>query len=99
MLFLKTKKKKKKKKKVGSPSRAAQASTVEPALQRRSTTPHVQISKGQKFQIEWALGHGGVSYFTVMKASDEHHLQFLTRKMLDEYIAGAPSGSDSIPGL
>ena len=32
---------------VGSPSRSFRASTVRPALSRRSEKPHVQIAKGQ----------------------------------------------------
>ena len=82
---------------VNSPSRASQASTVEPALQRRSATPHVQIAKGQSFQIEWALGHGDYTYFTILKAEDEKYLADLTLKELDAYIAAAPSGASTIP--
>jgi hypothetical protein len=45
------------------------------------------------------LGHGGVSYFAVLKAEDERKLDKMTRKHLDEYIANAPTGSDTIPGM
>ena len=37
------------------------------------------------------------TYFTLVRAEDAHLLEGVTREMLDEYIAGAPEGADSMP--
>ena len=38
---------------VASPSRSFRASTVRPALSRRSEKPHVQVTKGQVRAHQW----------------------------------------------
>ena len=67
------------------------ASTMRPCRPRRSHIPHVQVNPGQTFEAEWSTGHpgDGAHMFTVVKASDQQWLHFVSKALIDDYIDSA----------
>lgn len=54
--------------------------------QTNKSTIHIQVAPGQEFMVEWAVAHDFITYFAIIKASDEFRLQQTSYTMLDEYF-------------
>jgi hypothetical protein len=75
-----------------SRSRAQIASTIVPYPPRTSASPHVQVTFGQRFQVEHVLGHDRDTYYVLTHADNLHRLKELTDLDLDEYLDNRPAG-------
>lgn len=79
-----------------TPGRAyTRASTIKPCLSRRSSDTHAQIminkDNPQMFSLQWATGHGGYSWFLVLKGEDSRWMgEKDLVKMMQTYIDDAP---------
>lgn len=79
-----------------TPSRALIASVTAPCQARVNPAPHLQVIPGQKFQLEWTVGHGHQNdfptYFVMLRERDYHQLKASKLETsLEEYLANAPS--------
>ena len=75
-----------------SPSRVPFAATNFPCMGARTIYPHVQVSVGQDFELEWSTGHDRFVYFVLMTKNDS--VTYLSRDItatLEAYITEAPS--------
>jgi hypothetical protein len=69
---------------------------VQPCRKRTDlVSPHVQVSAGQDFEIEWSTGHpNSYFFFTVIAAGDEDKLALVTEELLYDYVSKSPAGVD-----
>lgn len=82
---------------VNTPSRALIAAVTVPCQQRVDPAPHLQVGRGQTFQLEWSTGHGetptAVAYWVFLKEDAYDSLIDLTDAQLDDYLNQAPDAS------
>jgi hypothetical protein len=87
-----------------SPGRSSfVANTLKTCNPRISAQPHVQVRAGQKFEMEWASGHGArtqtnsnaYNYFALVPASKESSLATYNHAQYDDYLNKAPSRGGS----
>jgi len=75
---------------VESQSRAFKGSTVKPCPARQVDVPHVQVTAGQEFEMEWVTAHGSAAYFAIVRAEDEHKLK---KRDLEKYLEACPQSA------
>lgn len=78
------------------------ASTVFPVLAASRSEPHVVVTAGQRFPMEWVVGHNADSYVVLLKKSEAGRMNMHTTTNLEAFLKDAacpqtaPRGRDAI---
>jgi len=82
---------------VNTPSRAQIAAVTVPCVTRINPAPHLQVTPGQEFQMEWSTGHGDTptiwTYWVFIKEESYMMLADIQDSDLEDYLDKAPDTS------
>ena len=63
---------------INGPARvASRLAMIKPCPSRMNVEPHLHVNPGQEFNLEWASGHNGRTFFVAVRAEDVHNLALL----------------------